>query len=187
MSFDTNLSLYNLWTGANPCVTCFDAGETPEQIFMSLQGVMIGDTWAAPDEPPPNGVWQLDYDGSCQWSDREANLTVLYKKAFPGSSLVISLPIGGFVFSGPGQPVCTNQFSNFYVAPAGRNYWGGSAVFLNPLESGTLNNPELMALVGMEPGSGTFCSMNRPDVDHITNRYSRREDATNIHIKYDLT
>lgn len=186
MSFLTDPSLYSFETPPPECLSCFAANKTPTPLFCSLQGIEIGDTWATTDEPPPNGVFELTFSAACTWSYAVGGLSILYKSALPGSSLLVSVAVGGFVFTDSDVADCIYEFTNFWQSPIGRNYYGGSAVLLNPLDSGSLNNIDLMGLLNMDPTADTWCAMNRGEVGHITNRYTREQDHTNVLIKYEL-
>ena len=187
MSFETNPFLYTFDGGPSPCTTCYPANKTPTSLFCSIQGIEIGDTWSSAIEPPPNGVFELTYDNSCQWSFASAPLTIFFKAAFPDSSLVVSLTPGGFVFTDTIGANCEFEFENFWQSPIGRNYFGGKIILLNPLQSGPFNNIDLMELLNLDPEGDFFASFATPDPDFITMRYSRSRDRSNIHIKYDLT
>lgn len=187
MSFDTDLDNYNFAPVSGECATCFATGKTPEQIFFDLSDFQIGDDWTDSDAAPINGLLQLDYQSGCEWLGDDGTWFFLYLLGPAISVAAVGLLPATTVFTGSRNEKCVETFENPNTSPIGVKYHSGKIAILNPLESGTVNNVELMEKVAFVPETGLFCRPQSPDIDLMTNRYSRRSDHTNIHIEYDLS
>lgn len=187
MSFDTDPALYDFAVAPDICNLCFAIDKTPETFFLGLTGILRGDLWTGADPPPPNGTWEITASGVCGWSLSETLYEFNYDTNILFSQLNIFKGAVTFFFSQLFAVACVRQFSNALAVPAGNKYYGGDAQILSPLDSGSDNNIELMGLLNILPESLTFCKPSASTPPVIVNRYSRGSDATNIHIKFDLT
>lgn len=188
MSFNTDPDLYSFLPVVDDCLQCFASGRAPDIQFAQFTGIQIGDTWLAGDPAPPNGLFQIDFVGSCHWQFDDATYQIIYQPV-PLNMLVTANVIGVETAFSPTVPAtsCDTEFDNFFASPIGRKYFGGRAIVMNPLDSGPHGNIELMNLLNILPEDQTFANPQALDVDILTSRYSRQSDRTNVYIKYDFT
>lgn len=188
MSFPTDPDLYSFATAPPTCSVCYAANKTPVTIFAQFTGIQIGDDWNPGDPPPPNGLFELTITSDCQWTLTTALYDFTYTAADPALPLIVDVIGVANAYNAliPVSP-CTTETANTFSTPAGRHYFGGTGVALNPLESGARNNIELMDLLNLQPAIRTFCNPQAIDTDVLSTRYTLRNGSTNIYIKYDFT
>lgn len=188
MSFPTDPNLYTFLPDPTGCSVCFDPGKTPATQFVQFTGILTGDTWSAGDPPPPNGLFEITNPSGCFWIFDDGVTVVNLNFAALSTilfSVVVSLGVTAF-FANP-LLTCETELFNGFTTPGGRKYFSGSASVMNPLESGTRNNIELMALLNIQPEIRTFCNPQAIATNILSTRYSQRNGRTDVYIKYDFT
>lgn len=108
---------------------CWPPSKTPKKLFLSLSGIKTGSLWGPYDLPCPNGIWVLEYVGSCTWSN--SSLTWVLSYQLTASSSAVSVVSAMFypAFSGSAAFACCLRFGNELTDPAGY-YYGGSAALI---------------------------------------------------------
>lgn len=188
MSFATDPNLYSFVTAPAGCVLCFASGKSPDSIFAQFTGIQIGGAWIAGDPPPPNGQFELKNTGACTWLFNDGVTLVDWDAGSPAASLS-SIVLGvatSFINTTTLDP-CITEYSNNLSSPIGLKYFGGTAIIMNPLESGARNNIQLMSLLNILPEIRTFCKPQAIATNILSTRYSQRNGRTDIYIKYDFT
>ena len=186
MSFRSNPDNYAFAPVPGECISCFPTGETTETLFLTLQGIKLGDDWSSPDEAPPNGLWPLKYRGDCEWYLDDPPYSFLLDSDAFLTNLIVTATIGGGVFSSTLAAGCQFDFENLIDDPFGVNYFGGRAIFTAPIGTSAISNLNQMALLNLDPTSFFWVKPNFSLNGVFSNGYYRRRDSTNIIIQYDL-
>ena len=84
--------------GAN-CARCFDFLKAPQVMRMSVQGIEKGDDWMPFDPDPPNGTFELQNQGRCDWAIFGADFGASCTFTGAGTQMaVFVIPVGGAFF-----------------------------------------------------------------------------------------
>ena len=114
------------------CLTCWDAGKTPQTVYAIFKGIETGDWWTDIFPPPPNHTFKLDQSlfDPCVFNYTGLTWFVEYqaRTIFPPrtqSSLKLWFNIGD-VFAQLLDGTCKFSFINNLQVPVGNYYYKGS-------------------------------------------------------------
>ena len=168
--------------------SCFDANETPENIFVDVQGMKLGDLWAPGLPDPPNGLWTLPHFADCTWRLTKSPWRLIFV-AKNGTALLFILHI---VFpietSFDGTTVnCEAGFANTKLDPATQVWYDGIAQVSWKPDDGKAGLGTIMNAVVDENFTNWYAGFKPVDDDLFVARFYKKSDNSNIRIKYDQT
>lgn len=174
----------NEWSYGASCF-CWASGFTPDTLYASVSGIMVGASWNPGMVPPPNGIHVLTQKISpCFWSDAPPPHASFYETTTISSGLhiVASMMVTGF--SGWADAGCVFHFVNQLVDPGGF-YYGGQAVICQR-ESGSsapslADIAELLNMQGRESRKSEFFPL---DNDELVAMFADQVESTRVRIKY---
>lgn len=185
MPINCDPALYDYAPPALQVVACWAAGKTPEDLYLCLTGIEIGPLWAAPNPPPPNGVYKLTTTVKGRWDATIDGIHYSYVQWPLNSVIDIDVVAGPKIFFGFAVPLCIFSLDNTLNNPAVNPYLGGSGVLLSPLQDTIESIQTVLNELGIDPTGDTF-DLPRPiSGDETVHTIFRRSDASNCHILYD--
>lgn len=183
MGFELDPALYTYTTPPSECPACYDPGDNPSSLFITLQGCQTGALWNPGDGEPPNGTHEVLYQDppGCEWSV-PALTTTYHASAAPSVCAVFqAFPQPAFIGTDPNP--CASFFDNDNNAPAGNRFWGGTVSITSALSSTGVSAFDTAELIGIEPGPDVWCDPYPIDAANTVFRFTRYRDATNVLVK----
>jgi len=167
------------------CLQCFADGESPFALYFALSGILKGGASAPGDDWPPNGLWPVEIDAPCHWTDRANGNEFFYDQRGAQSLVVVRNAALIEVFRSFGQPLCTMFYENDYVDPVNDKYYGGfcSIGYIPP--SGDESFEEVAALLNILPEAGLYCTTRAKSETETVYAYQQKKDRTNIKILFE--
>ncbi|MEE9367077.1 MAG: hypothetical protein V3W44_10345 [Dehalococcoidales bacterium] len=137
------------------------------------------------DPPPPNKTYTLVFQGNCTWIWEVLPAHLDYSQSNPPSQIIFhpGAPLNYFK-DFPGG-VGVSWFVNDQLNPLVDDYYDGECKVVSTALGGQEFIPNALSDIGMEPAADTYCDFVPITDDVSCLRFSRRWDATNIHVKYD--
>jgi len=176
------------------CPICFDYQKTPKYLKCFISGVQIGNLWEPGMPPPPNGYHDLITQSPlyCQWViDKPGPYGVVLKLFDTYSRLIAWGAPPDLMFEHTRDERCVFSFTNKWLSPDGRYYYGGYAYVTVP---GDIKGEDSSPLHPLSSVINSVTPLIDPDPrmecfpieeGEIVVRYAGKRDATNIAIKFD--
>lgn len=133
------------------CLTCYPANQTPQTVYMCVAGMKIGDLWAPPDPPPPNGPVSLQATGACWWTCTLGAYDFAYRIIGPFTTFLIQITGGAVVFNRLHFGLCKLWAANSIIVPAGQECYGGWCMVVPQVKGGAWSIPDLLELMSQDP------------------------------------
>lgn len=185
MSIDLDPSLYAYESPPNVCIPVYGAGQTPDTIFLSFNEIKKGDNWVAADGEPPNGLWEIPPNAPCNFSATIGGYLVTYSTAAGASGVLIQTPNATLAFVGTSGVAGTTNFPSIFTSPVGKAFYDGWCSVSSVVSSNQNNIQDLWESLGEIRQPETFDNLRSQDNLTSSHTFSRRYDATNIHITVD--
>lgn len=184
-SIDTDPALYDFVPTGTGCLTCYNLAESPETLFLSFQGIQKGDNWTPVFPPPPNLIFELTHSFGCVWTFNDATWFVRWDNS--AAQQIIQLrfnPTGDNAFFTTSAGNCSFSEDSDLITPVNNEFYNGSVVVNNMLDSGTAWIPDVMDLINLEPGPEVWANPTPIDESVSVFRFFDKFDKTNVGIKY---
>ncbi len=185
MSFSTLPPDVTYCVGGGCCNSVYEIGETPLKLYASFVNIKMGTAVPGVDPPPPNKTIELDYHGGCTWRWTDLPDQCDLSLDNPESQIIFSGDPPNQYFTdfpgGLGKSFYTNDQQN----PAVDTYYDGTCKVVSTAAGGEEVIINALAAINMEAAAETWADFVPVSDDITCLRFSRRSDATNIHIKYD--
>lgn len=186
MSYLSDPSNYDYAAGTG-CSFCFPANQSPENVFVQVSGMLIGDDWSPGDPPAPNGLYELTYQSGCLWRASLGSVTVDWNAYSPSPSsrlliLVAGIPAFDQATLGP----CERSYTNPFTSPVGRFYFGGEALVTNPLGNPAASPLGVMDLLSLDPADNYWVRPLPFSSSQAITGFYLKNGHTNCLVKYDL-
>jgi len=186
MSIDTTPPGGGTAPAGESCPLCY-GGSTPDIQWCCFAGIEIGNNWAGPDPPPPNGPHGLIAIDPCHWFLNDGNFTYDYQIA-GGNSILACDAIGiGQVFRHTIAANCRLWFSNQLAAAAGNWYYSGFCMVVPPIAGGSWSIPELLELISTDPEWAQWLNPRPASADRTFYNLYDRYNSVNVKISLPKT
>jgi len=187
MSLDTDPTLYSYNSSLPDCLACFASGKTPNSLFCQLTGIKNGALWTPGDDPPPNGLYELNYSAGCIWDLNLSGVPSLLYRISPGLTIFNVTSSSRLAFNFSASPMCNYTLSNQLTSPTGNYYYGGWAQLINPLDDDPASLQYLMSLINLVPSSNLYCNPIYFAADETILKFYEKQGKTNIAILFDTS
>ncbi len=185
MSINTDPDLYDYSPPIDNCNTCFVVNETSEQLLFFIGGIQVGNLWAAPDPPPPNGIILIENIGGCTWFLDDGVYDYMWTNLIFDFNCTIATVGGDPIFNGNPTAPCTYGHTNAFAVPAGNKYFDGFVQLLPTKIGGEDSLPAVMALLSDDPVWAKYANPQPIDEVQTVHKFYDPRDRTNIKILYE--
>lgn len=145
----------------NQCLPFYDAGMTPEKLWICVQGILRGAPWGPADPPPPFDVFPIDHQAGCTWSAVHDGITFQFFNGLIGPEVDVSIvPVVNFFHQASALPQ-TNWFANDLQNPAADKYYGGFAIIMQNVPNELRSEQHICDLIPI-PKTSEYYSNPRP-------------------------
>ena len=182
MAYLTDPNLYEYSAAPNNCLLCFDPLKTSKTVFLNFADIQIGAAWLPGDPPPPNGTFELETVGPCQWQGIHNGLRFDYiTTALASFVQCVDFP-APILFTKTSAGSCLDWFENSQVNPLFK-WYGGKCLVVAPLPGGLIDLQDLISILGMEPSENLWSSARPIAGNRSVHAFYSSKDSISLLVK----